>query len=765
MAMAFLLLIYQIKDDAQEQFIERSYASMDRSLAHYNDWRSDHLKVIKRIAADPYVLEKTTALLETDLVPDTLMTSDDLHILREYIGPQLLNYGYLGMFIISLEGFNYGSMREDNLTYTNVVKSQMPDVFNDVLDGASVITPPMLSDVPLKYDEVVQSTMFMLTPMWDADGRVMAILSIRLDPYADFSLMFAHNNYGETGESFIVDRRGYFLSHARFLGELVAKNQLKNESQAILTTKGLAFSSAEITRNTYTSTPVMHLQREGGMELDTGSESLRRYINYYGEDVYGFWRWSPEYGVALVSEVSVEELNANQDLVMTIIYGVAAIVSFVLLLVFGSTYSLKMKFFESRTSFGKQLRVREGYLDAMVDAIFVVNQFGIVEYVNKSACDLFNVSSEDILNHHILSILRDSDDYMHLVPELKPLHQVYNDGDDFKEGYFLFDSGSMQKHKKLHYVATAIKRGSRHLGAVLQIRDISVVSNQLDQQRLAEKKNFRLLTEQRELMKAVILEAQKPLVELSSYINLIHSGSNQMPEVLQKYLSSSLRSIGDMTKMSEDLKLITDYFEVDESARQQEVNISILLEDLRKKYREMFEKQSFEFYISDSIKDAPNVRANYDKMSHVLEQIIHRAIKFNLHNGSIMIRGSVIKGGYLKVDILESPKVLSNDENDQNPKEVSIDAHSIDYTMTISMQVLEYIVRAIGGRFGYHSVLGSYNSYWLELPLAINIADDNKPQITSALLYHGAEGDADTNHDHHYDHEDDFRTPHKYSAE
>lgn len=741
MAMVFSVLLYQIEDSAHKQFVERSYASMDRSVSRYQEWRESHFSVLRQLTSDPYIIQKTSELLAVKMVPDTLKGSDALKALREYMGPKLLDGGYLGMFIISPDGYNYGSMRDSNLAYINITKIQMPDLFEKARSGESVMTPPILSDVALKYSELTQSTMFMVSPIKNAKGDIIALLGVRLDPYADFSLLFANNAHGETGELYIVNRRGYFLSKGRFLDKLVENDQVQEENQAILTIKALSLSSSEITRHTYHDNFYDGATRERASDLGPESEIIHQYINYYGEEVFGFWRWSGEHNFALVSEVAVAELHADQKIILTISYVFAAVVAVLLLLIFAATYRLKIKFRDKHLSFVKQMAEGEGYLAALRDAIIVVNQFGIIEYINEIACDLFEVESADVLQTHILSFLKGSDEYVHLMPEFRPLHQVYNHGDDFHVGYFLFEGDSKRADKKLSYVATVLKSQSQHMGAFLQIRDVSVVSNRLDQQRLAEKNNIRLLTKQRELMKDVILEAQKPMMELSSYMKLIHSSSGNLPDALKQYIQLSVRSVRELSKMSEDLVLITDHFKIDEGNNQQEVNISLILEMLHQKYSLEFANHGYEFYISESIKEAPNVRANHDKLRHVLEQIIRRTIKFNYHNGSLMVRCMVLENDLMKIDILESPGDYTEKDG---PGEDDIDKErTFDYTMAISMQVLEYIVGAIGGRFGYKEVLGSYNSYWIELPLAIKGSDNNQlPETTTNLIYSGNDNES-----------------------
>ena len=62
--------------------------------------------------------------------------------------------------------------------------------------------------------------MFAGAPIRGADGAVIGILGMRIDPEKDFTRILATARSGETGETYAFDRNGLMLSESRFDDQL-----------------------------------------------------------------------------------------------------------------------------------------------------------------------------------------------------------------------------------------------------------------------------------------------------------------------------------------------------------------------------------------------------------------------------------------------------------------------------------------------------------------------------------------------------------------
>lgn len=132
--------------------------------------------------------------------------------------------GYEGYFIISPDGINLGSARDENVGETNLLLIDQPEVIARLWAGETAIGMPQSSDVPLldaSGQQVARRpTMFVGAPIVDSEDRPVAILTFRLNPFTDLTRLFRRGRIGRSGETYAFDERGRLISESRFVGQL-----------------------------------------------------------------------------------------------------------------------------------------------------------------------------------------------------------------------------------------------------------------------------------------------------------------------------------------------------------------------------------------------------------------------------------------------------------------------------------------------------------------------------------------------------------------
>jgi len=74
--------------------------------------------------------------------------------------------------------------------------------------------------------------MFSVAPVSSKDGRIVAVLGLRMKPEDEFSRILGVAKMGETGESYAFDARGIMLTTSRFEPDLRAVGLLPKDSES-----------------------------------------------------------------------------------------------------------------------------------------------------------------------------------------------------------------------------------------------------------------------------------------------------------------------------------------------------------------------------------------------------------------------------------------------------------------------------------------------------------------------------------------------------
>ena len=76
--------------------------------------------------------------------------------------------------------------------------------------------------------------MFLLAPITDTTGKIIALFSLRIDPTIGFSNVFRAANIGKSGEVYAVNKSGQLLTRSRFETQLIEKKQVTDSLTSIL---------------------------------------------------------------------------------------------------------------------------------------------------------------------------------------------------------------------------------------------------------------------------------------------------------------------------------------------------------------------------------------------------------------------------------------------------------------------------------------------------------------------------------------------------
>jgi Na+-transporting methylmalonyl-CoA/oxaloacetate decarboxylase gamma subunit len=227
--------------------------------------------------------------------------------------PELDRYGFNGYVVITPDMVVVASGREQ------LIGMQSPSGYEEhlrpCLQGQAIVTPPFPSTAILEDAQGTARagvpTMFAAAPIRSADGKVIAVLALRIPPDKDFTRILATARAGESGETYAFGRKGLMLSDSRFDDELKRLGLIPDtpEAQSVLTLE-LRDPLADLTRGQQApkrraEQPLTRPVAEALAGRD--GVNVTGYRGYRGVPKVGAWMWLEDFDMGLVTEVDVAE--------------------------------------------------------------------------------------------------------------------------------------------------------------------------------------------------------------------------------------------------------------------------------------------------------------------------------------------------------------------------------------------------------------------------------------------------------------------------
>ena len=255
-----------------------------------------------------------TKVAEQNASPQAaLLSAPQNAVLRGILKPAAESRGFNGYVVLDTNYLIVASGREQLIGfksppgYTPQLQASMA--------GTSRVTHPfpsvaMLPDAQGNLRAGVP-TMFAAAPVRAADGRVIAVLGLRIVPEKDFTRILATARSGETGETYAFDRKGLLLSSSRFEDQLKRLSLIPDATDAYsILTLELRDPLVDLSRGKPPPRrrPELPLTRAVA-DAVAGHDDLdvEGYRDYRGVPVLGAWAWLPEFDLGLASEVDVAE--------------------------------------------------------------------------------------------------------------------------------------------------------------------------------------------------------------------------------------------------------------------------------------------------------------------------------------------------------------------------------------------------------------------------------------------------------------------------
>jgi len=235
------------------------------------------------------------------------------------------------------------------------------DILARVLQGQPVLTRPYQEgEMLLGADMVLDAPrMSAVAPVRNAQGDTTGAFYLIIRPEKDFTRILSIARLGATGHTYAFDQNGVMLSDSRHDLQLKAIGLIPDEpaARSILRVQ-LRDPGGDMTRGYRPDTPLAGrpLTRLVAAAVSgdaPGQVILEPYRDYRGVKVIGAYRWLPQYGIGLATEVSVDAAFAATRPLRLMVSGLLSLLLLSVVLILIS--SVAVQFLRRRVEQVRQL--------------------------------------------------------------------------------------------------------------------------------------------------------------------------------------------------------------------------------------------------------------------------------------------------------------------------------------------------------------------------------------------------------------------------
>ncbi len=276
------LVVYPKAQKALQETLIQNLQSVGHKQAELiKGWLEERKGDARVIAENPFTLLATRITMKDDRFWRLLSYA-------EYIKYE---YGYKEILISDADG----NIRISTTKGKESRNISGTEYFQKAMDGITFISQIIPSEIPIENEfgqlEEGLPTMIVSTPIADRN-RIMGVACLRVD-VTKISDLMRSIRLGESGETYLINKRGYMVSESRFISHL-KKEGMVNKRTALVK-KLINPETGKLTKSVAEC-----LKGYEGYDGDG-------YIDYRGVKVIGFWSWIPELDWGVIAEIDFDE--------------------------------------------------------------------------------------------------------------------------------------------------------------------------------------------------------------------------------------------------------------------------------------------------------------------------------------------------------------------------------------------------------------------------------------------------------------------------
>ena len=711
-------------------------------------WLANQQAKLKDIASQPQLIAAVEQQIYHYKNGDDLLNTSALVALRDIFDVYQQTTRHIGFFVISPDGVNIASMRDQNMSQINLVANKDKHIIKRVLRGESVFSLPMLSDVQIPGIKNVSGqafppTMFFLVPVLNEQGKAIGILAERFDPNDEFTQIVELGRIGESGETYLIDENATLLTNSRFSAELEQQGLIKTGSLSML---AFTVTSKDTSRRTgppqYTTAAREVISRKKGSDVNG-------YHDYRGVSVFGAWAWSDLIGAGLITEIDQKEAMAAYSdakfaiaTILTILLTVNGIISFGVVnmskrltrYLESARDNLEVSVRERTRELEEKEKAFRGLFDTAQDGVMVLGRDGILD-CNQKVISMFGASEKaQMLNRHPAEF----------APPLQP------DGTDSKlyaklqletalhHGEHLFEFSHRTTDGQFFVAEVKLSPvnwyGQEAIQAV--VRDVTQRKNMERELRESKAQSEAANKAKSEFLASMSHEIRTPMNGILGMLGLLLH--EELKREQQRKIKIARESAESLLTILND---ILDYSKVEAGKIEiecVEFNICELFENVAQSFAHKTQQKNVELLLEVSELQQEWVMGDPTRLRQILSNLVGNAVKFT-ECGEIVIRAKLEKSddeNWLLVSQISDTGIGIPDDKIDSLFEtfVQVDASTTrKYGGTgLGLAICKKLIDLLGGKIWVESELNRGSKFSFSMPLSQSIYEGEHTLAISA---------------------------------
>ncbi|AFL73229.1 PAS domain S-box [Thiocystis violascens DSM 198] len=413
LAVVFMVALHGLHDMERQLRTElgETLVTVNQSAAQsMRIWLESHAREIRVMAQVPALPLWIQQLCEPPRTAATLRDHPAQQALRELYRQPLETMNATGFSLIAPDRRILAATQERELGERTRIAVWQPDLLDRALAGETLFIPPVYEETPppeTADNPVTHSAaMFLVTPVTDTTGRIIAVLALRFDPRLEFSPITQVARVSETGETYAFDRDARLLTPSRFADALAPVAAYYRDETSLLGLRArdpggdlLQGYRPPALRAQWPLTRMAHVALSGRDGVDTDG-----YRDYRGVEVIGAWTWSAPLGIGLATEIDLTEALAHYRtmrlLVLGSLFGIAllALGLTALLIWLGERTRARLEVLvEARTN---ELRKLAQAVEQNPLCIVITDVEGRIEHVNPMFTTLTGYTADEAIGQN-----------------------------------------------------------------------------------------------------------------------------------------------------------------------------------------------------------------------------------------------------------------------------------------------------------------------------------------------------------------------------